>query len=337
LSGKDVLTLDGSVNLPEGVITKKSGTLIFQGHPVIHAGMTTSAGQSDWENRQFTMDKLKLDAATFHLSRNARMQGDISAANGSTVILGSSRVFTDKNDGTGNAVSSVEGSSTATTAADQSYYSGNVLLENHSSLEVRENFTGGIEAYDSSVSVTSQNAILDHVGSFINSSLLLEKGAKLTAQSGIFTNNTMEIKENASLTLTGIPSVGKPGYYSPVISTTEGIHLGERASLSVKNMGYLSSNIIAEDSAAIINLGDSNATIGKTDSPLFNTLMKGYNAVLQGNIMGPQSSVNMNNALWHSDRNSEIKELKANDSQIELGGRGHFAKLRVKELIASNS
>ncbi|WP_176386934.1 hypothetical protein, partial [Escherichia coli] len=49
LSGKDVLTLDGSVNLPEGVITKKSGTLIFQGHPVIHAGMTTSAGQSDWE------------------------------------------------------------------------------------------------------------------------------------------------------------------------------------------------------------------------------------------------------------------------------------------------
>ncbi|MDO2733432.1 hypothetical protein, partial [Escherichia coli] len=84
------------------------------------------------------------------------------------------RVFTDKNDGTGNAVSSVEGSSTATTAADQSYYSGNVLLENHSSLEVRENFTGGIEAYDSSVSVTSQNAILDHVGSFINSSLLLE-------------------------------------------------------------------------------------------------------------------------------------------------------------------
>lgn len=74
-----------------------------------------------------------------------------------------------------------------------------MLLENHSSLEVRENFTGGIEAYDSSVSVTSQNAILDHVGSFINSSLLLEKGAKLTAQSGIFTNNTMEIKRKTPL------------------------------------------------------------------------------------------------------------------------------------------
>lgn len=28
LSGKDVLALDGSVNLPEGSITKKSGTLI---------------------------------------------------------------------------------------------------------------------------------------------------------------------------------------------------------------------------------------------------------------------------------------------------------------------
>ncbi len=59
--------------------------------------------------------------------------------------------------------------------------------------------------------MTSQNAILDHVGSFINSSLLLEKGAKLTAQSGIFTNNTMEIKENASLTLTGDTFCRKAG------------------------------------------------------------------------------------------------------------------------------
>ncbi|MCV5283100.1 hypothetical protein OFC15_29405, partial [Escherichia coli] len=73
LSGKDILALDGSVNLPEGSITKKSGTLIFQGHPVIHAGMTTSASQSDWETRQFTLGKLKLDAATFHLSRNGQM------------------------------------------------------------------------------------------------------------------------------------------------------------------------------------------------------------------------------------------------------------------------
>lgn len=198
LSGKDILALDGSVNLPEGSITKKSGTLIFGGHPVIHAGMTTSASQSDWETRQFTLGKLKLDAATFYLSRNGQMQGDINATNGSTVILGSDRVFTDKNDGTGNAVSSVEGSATATTAGDQSDYRGNVTLENKSSLKIMEKFTGGIEAYDSSVSVTSQNAVFDRAGCFVNSSLTLEKGAKLTAQGGIFSIGTVDVKENAS-------------------------------------------------------------------------------------------------------------------------------------------
>ncbi len=91
-------------------------------------------------------------------------------------------------------------------------------------------------------------------------------------------------------------------------STTEGIHLGERASLSVKNMGYLSSNITAENSAAIINLGDSNATIGKTDSPLFSTLMRGYNAVLQGNIMGaPELSEYEQMLCGTLDRNSETQ------------------------------
>ncbi|HAK0597836.1 TPA: S6 family peptidase [Salmonella enterica subsp. enterica serovar Singapore] len=337
LSGKDVLALDGSVNLPEGSITKKSGTLIFQGHPVIHAGTTTSASQSDWETRQFTLGKLRLDAATFHLSRNGQMQGDINAANGSTVILGSDRVFTDKNDGTGNAVSSVEGSATATTAGDQSDYSGNVTLENKSFLQIREKFTGGIEAYDSSVSVTSQNAVFDRVGTFVNSSLSLEKGAKLTAQSGIFSTGSVDVKENASLTLTGRPSVEKLGYYSPVISTTEGIHLGEKAGLSVKNMGYLSSDINAGNTAATINLGDSDTAAGKTDSPLFSSVMKGYNAALRGSITGAQSAVNMNNALWHASGNSVTRSLKATGSRIELGDGKNFATLQVKELTADNS
>ncbi len=326
----------GSVNLPEGSITKKSGTLIFQGHPVIHAGTTTSASQSDWETRQFTLGKLKLDAATFHLSRNGQMQGDINATNGSTVILGSDRVFTDKNDGTGNAVSSVEGSATATTAGDQSDYRGNVTLENKSSLKIMEKFTGGIEAYDSSVSVTSQNAVFDRAGSFVNSSLTLEKGAKLTAQGGIFSTGTVDVKENASLTLTGTPSAQKQEYYSPVISITEGINLGDKASLSVKNMGYLSSDIHAGATAATINLGDSDA-VGKTDSPLFSSLMKGYNVVLNGSITGEQSTVNMNNALWYSDGNSTIGTLKSAGGRVELGGGKDFTTLKVKELNANNS
>lgn len=264
------------------------------------------------------------------------MQGDINATNGSTVILGSDRVFTDKNDGTGNAVSSVEGSATATTAGDQSDYRGNVTLENKSSLKIMEKFTGGIEAYDSSVSVTSQNAVFDRAGSFVNSSLTLEKGAKLTAQGGIFSTGTVDVKENASLTLTGTPSAQKQEYYSPVISTTEGINLGDKASLSVKNMGYLSSDIHAGATAATINLGDSDA-VGKTDSPLFSSLMKGYNVVLNGSITGEQSTVNMNNALWYSDGNSTIGTLKSAGGRVELGGGKDFTTLKVKELNANNS
>ncbi|HBE2226370.1 TPA: pertactin family autotransporter, partial [Escherichia coli] len=274
--------------------------------------------------------------ATFHLSRNGQMQGDINATNGSTVILGSDRVFTDKNDGTGNAVSSVEGSATATTAGDQSDYRGNVTLENKSSLKIMEKFTGGIEAYDSSVSVTSQNAVFDRAGSFVNSSLTLEKGAKLTAQGGIFSTGTVDVKENASLTLTGTPSAQKQEYYSPVISITEGINLGDKASLSVKNMGYLSSDIHAGATAATINLGDSDA-VGKTDSPLFSSLMKGYNVVLNGSITGEQSTVNMNNALWYSDGNSTIGTLKSAGGRVELGGGKDFTTLKVKELNANNS
>ncbi|HBE2464987.1 TPA: pertactin family autotransporter, partial [Escherichia coli] len=233
-------------------------------------------------------------------------------------------------------VSSVEGSATATTAGDQSDYRGNVTLENKSSLKIMEKFTGGIEAYDSSVSVTSQNAVFDRAGCFVNSSLTLEKGAKLTAQGGIFSTGTVDVKENASLTLTGTPSAQKQEYYSPVISTTEGINLGDKASLSVKNMGYLSSDIHAGATAATINLGDSDA-VGKTDSPLFSSLMKGYNAVLNGSITGEQSTVNMNNALWYSDGNSTIGTLKSAGGRVELGGGKDFTTLKVKELNANNS
>lgn len=48
-------------------------------------------------------------ARSISLSRNAFMNGNIRAVNQSTVIIGGDTVFTDKNDGTGNDVISVEG------------------------------------------------------------------------------------------------------------------------------------------------------------------------------------------------------------------------------------
>lgn len=65
-------------------------------------------------------------ARSISLSRNAFMNGNIRAVNQSTVIIGGDTVFTDKNDGTGNDVISVEGKSAA---AGTSSYTGHITLE----------------------------------------------------------------------------------------------------------------------------------------------------------------------------------------------------------------
>ncbi|EHU26029.1 serine protease espC domain protein [Escherichia coli DEC2A] len=299
----------------------------------------SSFEQPDWENRLFKFKTLNLINSDFIVGRNAIVVGDISANNSTLSLSGKdTKVHIDMYDGkniTGDGFGFRQDIKDGVSVSpESSSYFGNVTLNNHSLLDIGNKFTGGIEAYDSSVSVTSQNAVFDRVGSFVNSSLTLEKGAKLTAQGGIFSTGAVDVKENASLILTGTPSAQKQEYYSPVISTTEGINLGDKASLSVKNMGYLSSDIHAGTTAATINLGDGDA---ETDSPLFSSLMKGYNAVLSGNITGEQSTVNMNNALWYSDGNSTIGTLKSTGGRVELGGGKDFATLRVKELNANNA
>lgn len=301
----------------------------------------SSFDQPDWENRLFKFKTLNLINSDFIVGRNAIVVGDIVANNSTLSLNGKdTKVHIDMYDGkniTGDGFGFRQDIKDGVSVSpESSSYFGYITLNNKSSLDIGNKFTGGIEAYDSSVSVTSQNAVFDRVGSFVNSTLSLEKGAKLTAQSGIFSTGAVDVKENASLTLTGIPSVEKQGYYSPVVSIIEGIHLGEQASLSVKNMSHLTSDINAENAAAI-NLGDGEDTVGKTDSPLFSSLMKGYNAVLSGNITGEQSTVNMKNALWLSNGNSTVGTLKSAGGRIELGGGEDFATLQVKELNADNS
>ncbi|HBB6388173.1 TPA: autotransporter outer membrane beta-barrel domain-containing protein [Escherichia coli] len=301
----------------------------------------SSFDQPDWENRLFKFKTLNLINSDFIVGRNAIVVGDISANNSTLSLSGKdTKVHIDMYDGkniTGDGFGFRQDIKDGVSVSpESSSYFGYITLNNKSSLDIGNKFTGGIEAYDSSVSVSSQNAVFDRSGSFVNSTLSLEKGAKLTAQSSIFSTGAVDVKENASLTLTGIPSVEKQGYYSPVVSIIEGIHLGEQAGLSVKNMSHLTSDINAGN-AAVINLGDGKDTAGKTDSPLFSSLMKGYNAVLSGNITGEQSTVNMNNALWYSDGNSTIGTLKSTGGRVELGGGKDFATLRVKELNANNA
>lgn len=65
--------------------------------------------------------------------------------------------------------------------------------------------------------------------------------------------------------------------------------------------------------------------------------MKGYNAVLSGNITGAKSIVNMNNSLWCITGNSTTGMLNAVNSRVEVGNGKNFANLQVKELVADNS
>ncbi|WP_281601352.1 hypothetical protein, partial [Escherichia coli] len=56
--------------------------------------------QKDWESRTFSIGQLKLKEASFSLSRNATLTGDIDADN-ATMVLGSDSLYLDMKDGTG--------------------------------------------------------------------------------------------------------------------------------------------------------------------------------------------------------------------------------------------
>ncbi|HCX4216732.1 TPA: S6 family peptidase, partial [Escherichia coli] len=135
LPGERKVVMDGSVNLPGGNLSKEGGSLIFQGHPVIHASVNGSAPvsltQKDWENREFTLKMLSLKNADFHLSRNAALNGDILSDN-SHIALGSNKVIIDKNDSTGNYVIPEEGTSSPV----DSQYQGNITLQKGSTLDI---------------------------------------------------------------------------------------------------------------------------------------------------------------------------------------------------------
>ncbi|MCF6625990.1 autotransporter outer membrane beta-barrel domain-containing protein, partial [Escherichia coli] len=162
------LVMDGAADI-SGTFTQENGRLTLQGHPVIHAYNTqsvadklaasgdhsvltqpTSFSQEDWENRSFTFDRLSLKNTDFGLGRNATLNTTIQADN-SSVTLGDSRVFIDKNDGQGTAFTLEEGTSVATKDADKSVFNGTVNLDNQSVLNINDIFNGGIQANNSTV------------------------------------------------------------------------------------------------------------------------------------------------------------------------------------------
>ena len=160
--------MDGSADM-SGSFTLENGRLTLQGHPVIHAYNTqsvadklaasgdhsvqtqpTSFSQEDWENRSFTFDKLSLKNTDFGLGRNATLNTTLEATD-STVTLGDSRVFIDKNDGNGTAFTLEEGTSEAVRDADRSVFNGSAVLNGNTTLNIMNaTFNGDISGYTGS-------------------------------------------------------------------------------------------------------------------------------------------------------------------------------------------
>lgn len=162
------LVMDGSADI-SGTFTQENGRLTLQGHPVIHAYNTqsvadklaasgdhsvltqpTSFSQEDWENRSFTINKLSLKNTDFGLGRNATLNTTLEATD-STVTLGDSRVFIDKNDGNGTAFTLEEGTSEAVKDADRSVFNGSAALNGKTTLNIMNaTFNGDISGHTGS-------------------------------------------------------------------------------------------------------------------------------------------------------------------------------------------
>ncbi|EOR1871528.1 autotransporter outer membrane beta-barrel domain-containing protein, partial [Escherichia coli] len=340
LTGNDILTLDGSVSI-SGDMSKQDGALIFQGHPVIHAGQTVSASQSDWENREFSLNNLNLNNADFSLSRNAFMNGNIRAVNQSTVIIGGDTVFTDKNDGTGNDVISVEGKSAA---AGTSSYTGHITLVQKSALDIRDNFRGGVTSEDSHINVSSSSVLFSDASSFINSSLNIHKGGALTAQGGLFTSGSIDIGD-ASLLLTGTPVNSDDAAFLPTINMADGGFklMSDSSVLKARDQASVVGDIIS-DKQATISFGTESGKEGilseKASRGLAVGLLSGFNTAYRGAIHAPSASATMNNTWWQLTGDSALKTLKSTNSMVyftDSANNKKFHTLTVDELATSNS
>lgn len=340
LTGNDILTLDGSVSI-SGDMSKQDGALIFQGHPVIHAGQTVSASQSDWENREFSLNNLNLNNAEFSLSRNAFMNGNIRAVNQSTVIIGGDTVFTDKNDGTGNDVISVEGKSAA---AGTSSYTGHITLEQKSALDIRDNFRGGVTSEDSHINVSSSSVLFSDASSFINSSLNIHKGGALTAQGGLFTSGSIDIGD-ASLLLTGTPVNSDDAAFLPTINMADGGFklMSDSSVLKARDQASVVGDIIS-DKQATISFGTESGKEGmlseKASRGLAVGLLSGFNTAYLGAIHAPSASATMNNTWWQLTGDSSLRSLKNTGSMTYFTGSAAnkaFHTLTVDELTTNGT
>ncbi|CAD5640010.1 phage protein [Escherichia coli] len=322
--------MDGGMNT-QGSFTQQNGRLFIQGHPVVHAVSTQAVAdklkalgdnsvltqpvsftQSDWETRQFCLKQLNLYNADFSLARNASLNTNINADH-STVTLGSENLYIDLNDGNGVKTTPSFGKSKATNDADRSRFSGRVQLNNGSTLNINEHFTGGIDSTDSSVRLASTDTTLNGFSRFSHSPLSLADGAKLTATSGLVSDSEVAAGAGSALSLLS-------GEYSAERWRFD----GQGTVLNVSAGSVMTGNIEADDTASL-NFG----TAENASKNLF--------TAYGGNLSASLAGATMTNILWQADGQSIVKYLDLKGSQVRFSNASVPGSLTVDTLTASNS
>lgn len=353
------IAFDGNIILPGNTVSQSGGELIFQGHPVIHAYNTkdvtdklaslgdnsvrtrpVSFDQPDWETREFFVKELSLQDASFRLARNAVMAGDIGASH-SSVTLGSPSLWIDMNDGRGTNARVQEGVSVASNASDMSDYHGHITLNNQSTLDIREKFSGGITADNSAVSVASRQAVLSGYSLFRRTPLVLQEGARMVARDGFWSDASVSINPGARMTLGAAPGIVVPGSYIPAEYRVQSFTLsGQDAGLQIRPWTYVTGNIKADGSADIA-IGDGSADAGPDKNLPFRTWLlssrlRDYRNVWQGRADAEHGRMSVISTDWKMYGNSRVHDLKIADSRVSFGGSG-FTHLTVDSLKSDQS
>ncbi|HDJ8605023.1 TPA: hemoglobin-binding protease autotransporter Hbp [Escherichia coli] len=348
------LVMDGAADI-SGTFTQENGRLTLQGHPVIHAYNTqsvadklaasgdhsvltqpTSFSQEDWENRSFTFDRLSLKNTDFGLGRNATLNTTIQADN-SSVTLGDSRVFIDKNDGQGTAFTLEEGTSVATKDADKSVFNGTVNLDNQSVLNINDIFNGGIQANNSTVNISSDSAVLGN-STLTSTALNLNKGANALASQSFVSDGPVNISD-ATLSLNSRPDEVSHTLL-PVYDYAGSWNLkGDDARLNVGPYSMLSGNINVQDKGTVTLGGEGELSPDLTlQNQMLYSLFNGYRNTWSGSLNAPDATVSMTDTQWSMNGNSTAGNMKLNRTIVGFnGGTSPFTTLTTDNLDAVQS
>ncbi|MFU0993023.1 S6 family peptidase [Escherichia coli] len=346
--------MDGSADVMRS-FSKEDGRLTMQGHPVIHAYSSkavadkvaatgdnsvltqpTSFTQDDWENRTFSFGSLVLKDTDFGLGRNATLNTIIQADN-SSVTLGDSRVFIDKKDGQGTAFTLEEGISVATKDADKSVFNGTVNLDNQSVLNINEIFSGGIQANNSTVNISSDSAVLEN-STLTSTALNLNKGANVLASQSFVSDGPVNISD-ASLSLNSRPDEVSHSLL-PVYSSAGSWNLkGDDARLNVGPYSMLSGNINVQDKGTVTLGGEGELSPDLTlQNQMLYSLFNGYRNTWSGSLNAPDATVSMTDTQWSMNGNSTAGNMKLNRTIVGFnGGTSPFTTLTTDNLDAVQS